>query len=114
LHFNVTEHPTSAWVAQQMTEAFGDGLGPRYLIGDRDGVYGNEVRERLNSLDIEEVLTAPQSRRQNGYAEQQILSIRRKCLNHWIFRITGQRAAYESHAFRNRETRPVSAVLVAQ
>ena len=61
LHFNVTDHPTSAWVAQQMMEAFGDRTPPRYLIRDRDGVYGNEVRRRLQSLDIEEVLTAPQS-----------------------------------------------------
>src|SRR3984893_13280815 len=48
LHFNVTEHPTSAWVAQQMVEAFADRETPRYLIRDRDGVYGNEVRKRLN------------------------------------------------------------------
>jgi len=43
LHFNVTEHPTSAWVAQQKVEAFADRETPRYLIRDRDGVYGNSV-----------------------------------------------------------------------
>lgn len=58
LHYNVTEHPTSAWVAQQIVEAFADREVPRYLIRDRDGVYGNEVRRRLRSLGIEEVLTA--------------------------------------------------------
>ena len=84
LHFNVTDHPTSAWVAQQMMEAFGDRTPPRYLIRDRDGVYGNEVRRRLQSLDIEEVLTAPQSPWQNAYAERLIGSIRRDCLNHFI------------------------------
>ena len=47
LHFNVTDHPTSAWVAQQMMEAFGDRVAPRYLIRDRDGVYGSEVRRLL-------------------------------------------------------------------
>ena len=47
LHFNVTEHPTSAWVAQQMVEAFADREAPRYLIRDRDDVYGDEVRSRL-------------------------------------------------------------------
>jgi hypothetical protein len=47
LHFNVTEHPTSAWVAQQIVEAFADHETPRYLIRDRDGVYGNEVWSRL-------------------------------------------------------------------
>jgi putative transposase len=84
LHFNVTDHPTSAWVAQQMMEAFGDRAAPRYLIRDRDGVYGHEVRERLKSLDIEEVLTAPQSPWQNAYAERLIGSIRRECLNHFV------------------------------
>jgi putative transposase len=57
LHFNVTDHPTSGWVAQQMVEAFADREVPRYLIRDRDGVYGNEVRRRLHSLRIEEVLS---------------------------------------------------------
>jgi putative transposase len=46
LHFNVTEHPTSAWVAQQIVEAFADREVPGYLIRDRDGVYGNEVWRR--------------------------------------------------------------------
>ena len=84
LHFNVTEHPTSAWVAQQITEAFGDRGGPRYLIRDRDGVYGSEVRQRLHALHIHEVLTAPQSPWQNPYAERVIGSIRRECLNHFL------------------------------
>jgi transposase InsO family protein len=84
LHFNVTDHPTSAWVAQQMVEAFADRETPRYLIRDRDGVYGLEVSRRLESLQIEEVLTAPQSPWQNAYAERLIGSIRRECLNHFI------------------------------
>ena len=61
LHFNVTEHPTAAWTSQQIVEAFADRDAPRYLIRDRDGVYGNEVRLRIASLHIEEVLAAPQS-----------------------------------------------------
>ena len=84
LHFNVTDHPTSAWVAQQIVEAFADREAPRYLIRDRDGVYGNEVRRRLESLGIAEVLTAPQSPWQNAYVERLIGSIRRECLNHFI------------------------------
>jgi putative transposase len=84
LHFNVTEHPTSAWVAQQIIEAFAERGAPRYLIRDRDGVYGNEVRRRLEWLGIAEVLTAPQSPWQNAYVERLIGSIRRECLNHFI------------------------------
>jgi putative transposase len=71
-------------VTQQIMEAFGDRTPPRYLIRDRDGVYGNEVRRRLQSLDIREVLTAPQSPWQNAYAERLIGSIRRECLDHFI------------------------------
>jgi transposase InsO family protein len=84
LHFNVTDRPTSGWVAQQIVEAFANRETPGYLIRDRDGVYGNEVRRRLQSLSIEEVLTAPQSPWQNAYAERLIGSIRRECLNHFI------------------------------
>jgi putative transposase len=84
LHFNVTEQPTSAWVAQQIVESFPDRETPRYLIRDRDGVYGKEVWTRLRSMGIEEVLTAPQSPWQNAYAERLIGSIRRECLNHFI------------------------------
>jgi hypothetical protein len=84
LHFNVTEHPTAAWTAQQIVEAFADRDAPRYLIRDRDGVYGNEVRLRIASLHMKEVLTAPQSPWQNPYAERQIGSIRRDCLNHFV------------------------------
>ena len=84
LHFNVTEHPTAAWTAQQIVEAFADRDAPRYLIRDRDSVYGNEVRLRIASLHIEELLTAPQSPWQNPYVERLIGSIRRECLDHVI------------------------------
>jgi putative transposase len=61
LHFNVTEHPTAAWTSQQIVEAFVDRDAPRYLIRDRDNIYGDDVRLRIPSMGIEEVLTAPQS-----------------------------------------------------
>jgi hypothetical protein len=47
LHFNVTDHPISAWVAQQITEVFADRDAPRHPIRDRDGVYGQEVNSNL-------------------------------------------------------------------
>ena len=84
LHFNVTEHPTSNWVAQQIIEAFADRAPARYLIRDRDSVYGNQVHDRLQSLLIEEVITAAQSPWQNAYAERLIGSIRRECKNHLV------------------------------
>ena len=84
LHFNVTEHPTAAWTSQQIVEAFAERDVPRYIIRDRDGVYGNEVRLRIASLHMEEVITAPQSPWQNPYAERLIGSIRRDCLNHFV------------------------------
>jgi transposase InsO family protein len=84
LHFNVTEHPTGDWTAQQIVEAFADRDAARYLIRDRDGRYSAEVRLRIKSLGIEEILTAPQSPWQNPYIERLIGSIRRECLNHYI------------------------------
>src|SRR6516225_12424419 len=72
LHFNVTEHPSAAWTSQQIVEAFANQNPPRYLLRDRDRIYGNEVRLRIASLQMEEVLTAPRSPRQNPYAERLI------------------------------------------
>lgn len=84
VHFNVTEHPTAQWTAQQLVEAFPFDSAPRYLLRDRDTIYGEKVRRRINSLGIEEVVTAPRSPWQNPYVERVIGSIRRDCLNHVI------------------------------
>ena len=84
LHFNVTDHPTAAWTAQQIVEAFADREPARYVIRDRDSIYGNEVRLRIASLGMDDVLTAPQSPWQNPYVERLIGSIRRECLNHFV------------------------------
>jgi transposase InsO family protein len=84
LHFNVTEHPTGSWTAQQIVEAFADRDAAQYLIRDRDSRYSAEVRLRIKSLGIHEILTAPRSPWQNPYAERLIGSIRRECLNHYI------------------------------
>jgi putative transposase len=82
VHFNVTEHPTARWTAQQIVNAFPDDSAPSYLLHDRDQVYGEEFRRRVKGLRIEEVLTAPHSPWQNPFAERLIGSIRRECLNH--------------------------------
>jgi putative transposase len=82
VHFNVTEHPTAAWTAQQLVDAFPEESAPAYLLRDRDQVYGQRFRHRVKGMGIEEVLTAPQSPWQNPFAERLIGSIRRECLNH--------------------------------
>src|SRR3989449_6023448 len=84
VHFNVTEHPTAEWTAQQIIEAFPEDAAPRYLIRDRDGVYGNQFRNRVQGMSIQEVLTAARSPWQNPFAERVIGSIRRECVNHVI------------------------------
>ena len=84
LHFNVTEHPSAAWTSQQIVEAFANQNPPQYLLRDRDRIYGQEVRLRISSLQMEEVLTAPRSPWQNPYAERLIGSIRRDCLDHFM------------------------------
>ena len=84
VHFNVTEHPTAQWTAQQLMEAFPFDSAPRYLLRDKDSIYGSRLRNRVKSLGIDEVLTAPRSPWQNPYVERIIGSIRRECLNHVI------------------------------
>ena len=84
VHFGVTVHPTSLWVSQQIREAFPWQTAPRYLIRDRDGIYGGVFRSRLQAMGINEVLTAPRSPWQNAYAERVIGTIRRECLDHVI------------------------------
>ena len=84
IHFNVTEHPTAAWTAQQIVEAFPEDQAPRYLIRDRDGIYGEYFQHRVQGMGIGEVRTAPRSPWQNPYAERVIGSVRRECLNHLI------------------------------
>ena len=89
LHFNVTEHPTAEWTARQLLEACGTDSTPRFLIRDRDAIYGQAFRRQVAALNIQDVPTAPRSPWQNAYAERVIGSIRRELLNHLI--ILGER-----------------------
>jgi putative transposase len=84
IHFAVTANPMSEWTARQLLEAFPWDSAPRYLLRDRDGVYGEKFQEAASWLGIREVPTAPQSPWQNPYAERLIGSIRRECLDHVI------------------------------
>ena len=82
LHFNVTEHPTATWTAQQVVNTFPEESAPSYLLRDRDRIYGHAFRHRVKGMRIREVLTAPHSPWQNPFAERLIGSIRRECLDH--------------------------------
>jgi transposase InsO family protein len=84
LHFNVTAHPTAEWTGQQLREAFPFDQLPRYLLRDRDAIFGMEFREQVRDMGICEVLSAPRSPWQRAYVERVIGSIRRECLDHVI------------------------------
>jgi putative transposase len=84
VHLRITEHPTAAWTAQQVIEAFPDDTPPRWLLRDRDAIYGELFRRRVASMGIGEVVTSPSSPWQNPYVERLIGSIRRECLDHVI------------------------------
>jgi hypothetical protein len=79
---NVTAHPTAEWIARQITEAFPWDEAPRYLIRDRDAIYGAVVRRRLRAMGIRDKPISAASPWQNCFAERLIGSIRRECVDH--------------------------------
>ena len=80
----MTEHPPAQWTAQQSVEAFPWETAPRYLLRDRDAVYGAWFQQRVANLGIAQALTTRRSPWQNPYAERVIGSVRRECLDHVI------------------------------
>jgi putative transposase len=84
IHYNITEHPTAQWTAQQIVEAFPWETAPRYLLRDRDAIYSRAFQQRLKHMGIEAVTIAPCSPWQNPYCERVIGSIRRDVLDHVI------------------------------
>jgi putative transposase len=93
LHFNVTRHPTSTWIVQQLREAFPYEPATEFLILDHDSKYGTEVPAAIRSMDIKAVRTAVGCPWQNGVAERWVGSCRRELLDHVI-------AISESHLKR--------------
>src|SRR5205809_6368001 len=81
---NATSNPTADWIARQITEVFPWNEAPRYLIRDRDRVYGAAVTRRLRAMGIRDKPIAPGSPWQNGFAERLIGSIRRECVDHIV------------------------------
>lgn len=83
VHVAVTEHPTAAWTAQQLRNAFSEHDAPRYLLHDCDSIFA-DVATTIAGMNTQTVRTAPRSPWQNAYAERVIGSIRRECLDHVI------------------------------
>ena len=71
----------SGWT---LTEVFPFDTCPRFILRDRDRIYGEYFRKRIKHMGIHEVLIAPRSPWQNPYVERVIGSIRRECLDHFI------------------------------
>ena len=84
LSINVTSSPSAAWTASQIVQAFPWETASRYLLRDRDGIYGKHFRDRVRGLSIEQVIIARRSPWQNPYGERVIGSIRRECLDNII------------------------------
>ncbi len=81
---DVTTNPTAEWIARQITEAFPWNEAPRYLVRDRDQIYGDFVMRRICAMGIRDKPIAPASPWQNGFAERLIGSIRRECVDHFV------------------------------
>src|SRR3981189_721210 len=103
---NVTIHPTAEWVARQITEAFPWDMAPRYMIRDRDRIYGIIVTRRLRAMGIRDKPIAPASPWQNGFTERLIGSIRGECCDPGIvFGEAHLRRILKSYAHYYNETR---------
>jgi len=84
LSINVTSSPSAAWAANQIVQTFPWETAPRYLLRDRDGIYGKQFRRRVQNLDIEEVVIARRSPWQSPYVERVIGTLRRELVDHAI------------------------------
>ena len=84
VHLNVTDHPTAAWTARQIIETFPEETAPKYLLRDRDAIYGEAFARCMATMGIRQVITAPRAPWQNPFVERVIGSIRRECLDHFF------------------------------
>jgi len=92
LHFAVNAHPTAEWAVQQLREAFPWETAPRYLLRDRDRIFGNDFVDQVKAMGIQQVLSAPRSPWQRAYVERVIGTIRRECLDHVV--VFNERSLY--------------------
>jgi putative transposase len=111
VHVNVTDHPTAAWTAHQLVEAFPEETASKYLLRDRDAIYGDVFVRRVKDLGMTELLIAPRAPWQNPFAERVIGSIRRECLDHVIvFNEAHLRRLLRSYLAYYNATRPHEAL----
>jgi transposase InsO family protein len=82
VHFRVTAHPTAAWIWRQLLEATAWGRQPRYVVRDRDAVYGRDFAAKARAMGIETLLTPFRAPRTNAVAERVIRTLRQECLDH--------------------------------
>src|SRR5437870_13768217 len=84
VHLNVTDQPTAHWTARQVIEAFPEETAPKYLLRDRDAIYGEAFTRCVDTMGTRHVITAPRAPWQNFFVGRFIGSIRRECLDHFI------------------------------
>jgi transposase InsO family protein len=84
LWLGLAAHPTAERIAHQLKEAYGWRAAPRYVVRDRDAVYGDVFIRRLRAMGIRDRPTAARSPWQNGYSERLIGSIRRECVDNVV------------------------------
>ena len=85
VHFAVTAHPTAEWTAQQLREAFPWESAPRYLLRDRDCIFGKAFVDQVKAMGIKQVLSAPRSPWQRAYVERLIRTSAASALITWSY-----------------------------
>ena len=96
LHFGARAQPIAEWTAEQLREAFPWDKAPRYVLRDRDRIFGHQFVEQVKAMGIKQVLSAPRSPWQRAYLKRLIGSIRRECLDPMI--IFGNRALHRTRS----------------
>jgi putative transposase len=84
LHFGLTAHPTAEWNTQQPRHAFPWDTAPRYLLRDRDRIFGDDFTKQVKDMGIKEVLSAPRSPWERAHIDRIIGTLRRESLDHVI------------------------------
>jgi len=85
-HWNVTEHPTADWTAQQFRMAVSGDEPQRFLIHDHDSIYSEEVDRTITAMGLTILKTPVRAPQANAFCERLIGTLRRECLD-WVIRL---------------------------